>query len=179
MPDPALSAAIKEAYASAPNGNVIYDTLEIWNPSFSVPIRVVREQHDPTFVLTAKLEATAPRNAGSLVSFTSYAFNLILPEQIASAVPTASLEIDNTDRTIVAQIETAARSGQETVLLWRQYLSSNLTVGPENSPILTLSLLTATATPFRVKGTAGFADMLNRKFPYLEYDPEVFTGLQK
>jgi hypothetical protein len=175
MPDPALSAAIKEAYASAPTGNVVYDTLEIWNPAFSVPIRVVMDRTD----LTAKLEITAPRDAGSMVTFTAYGFTLVLPEQTTSSVPSAALEIDNTDRAIVAQIETAARSGQETTLLWRQYLASNLAVGPENSPVLTMSLLSATATPFRVKGSAGFSDMLNRKFPYLEYDPEIFIGLQQ
>jgi hypothetical protein len=173
MPDPALSAAIKEAYASAPNGWVVYDTLEIWNPAFSVPIRVVRDRTD----LTAKIEAGAPRDAGAMVTFTAYAFDLILPEQTTSAVPTATLEIDNTDRAIVAQIETASRSGQETTLLWRQYLAQNLAVGPENSPVLSISMLTASATPFRVKGTAGFSDMLNRKFPFLEYDPEIFIGL--
>lgn len=175
MPDSALSAAIKEAYASAPKSWVVYDTLEIWNPAFSVPIRVVNDRAD----LTAKLEASAPRDASAMVTFTAYGFALVPPEQITTAVPSATLEIDNTDRAIVAAIATAAKSGQETTLIWRQYLSTNLTVGPENQPVLTLSLLSATATPFRVKGVAGFSDLLNRKFPFLEYDPEVFIGLQQ
>ncbi len=174
MPDPALSAAVKEAYASAAKDEVIYDTLEIWNAAFSAPIRVVLDAE----ALTARIEAGAPRDAGALVTFVPYAFSLILPEQSSSAVPSAQLEIDNTDRAIVSQIAAAARSGQETTLMWRQYLSGNLTVGPENLPVMVLSLLSASATPFRVKGSAGFSDLLNRKFPALEYDPEIFTGLQ-
>ena len=43
MPDPALSAAIQEAYASAPVDQVIYHTLELWHPAFSAAIRVVRD----------------------------------------------------------------------------------------------------------------------------------------
>lgn len=35
MPDPTLSAAILEAYASAPTDEVIYHTLEIWHPVFT------------------------------------------------------------------------------------------------------------------------------------------------
>lgn len=175
MPDPALSAAIKEAYASAPKGRVIYDTLEIWNSVFSAPIRVVLDADN----LTAKIEAGAPRNAGAMVTFVAYAFSLVLPEQTTSAVPSAVLEIDNTDRAIVGALAQAARSGVETTLMWRQYLSTNLAVGPENLPVMVLSLLSATATPFRVKGVAGFSDLLNRKFPALEYDPEIFFGLKQ
>ncbi|QLQ18683.1 MAG: DUF1833 family protein [Exiguobacterium profundum] len=40
MPD--LSEALREAYASAPVGLVIHDTLEFWHPAFATPIRVVR-----------------------------------------------------------------------------------------------------------------------------------------
>ena len=46
MPDPALSAALAEAYAAAPIDQVILHTLEIWHPAFSVPIRVVLRQPD-------------------------------------------------------------------------------------------------------------------------------------
>ena len=51
MPDPALSEAIREAYASAPADVVVLHTLEIWHPSFTEdgvakPIRVVRNYED-------------------------------------------------------------------------------------------------------------------------------------
>ena len=55
MPDPSLSAAIKEAYASAPTDTVILHTLELRHPDFVAPIRDVNDHAN----LTATLEATA------------------------------------------------------------------------------------------------------------------------
>ena len=46
MPDTALSAALKEAYASAGVDEVILHTLELWHASFTVPVRVVRDNAD-------------------------------------------------------------------------------------------------------------------------------------
>ena len=43
MHDPALSDALREAYASAPVGEVIWHTLELRHPAFAAPIRVVRD----------------------------------------------------------------------------------------------------------------------------------------
>lgn len=40
-PDPALSAALREAYASASVDEVIHHTLELWHPAFTAPIRVI------------------------------------------------------------------------------------------------------------------------------------------
>jgi hypothetical protein len=63
MPDTTLSAAIKEAYASATA--IVYHTLEFRHPAFTEPIRVVRDHND----LLATLEATAPENPGEEVRF--------------------------------------------------------------------------------------------------------------
>ena len=173
MPDPTLSAAIKEAYASSPSAVVVYHTLEIWNAAFSVPIRVVRDTED----LSAMIEAGAPRNASSMQTFTAYAFDIVPPELTTSSVPSCSIEIDNVDRIILSQIDLATTSGLPTTVIYRQYLSSGLAVGPENLPVMSLSVLSVSATPYRIKISAGFPDLLNRKFPNLEYDPEIFNGL--
>jgi hypothetical protein len=173
MPDPTLSAAIMEAYASSPSGVVVYHTLEIWNPAFSAPIRVVRD----TESLDAMIEAGAPRDAGTMVTFTAYAFDIVLPELTTNSVPSCSVEIDNVDRLILAQIDLATTSGEVTTVIYREYLSTDLAVGPENLPVMELTALTVSGTPFRIKMAAGFPDLLNRKFPVLEYDPEIFNGL--
>ncbi|MGN2393239.1 DUF1833 family protein, partial [Pelomicrobium sp. G1] len=60
MPDPALTAAIREAYASAPANEIVYHTLELRHPSFTQPLRVVRDWD----TLTARLEESAPVDAG-------------------------------------------------------------------------------------------------------------------
>jgi hypothetical protein len=65
MPDPTISDALAEAYASAPSDQVIYHTLEIWHPAFTLPIRIVRDY----VALDARIEAGAVRDAGAMVTF--------------------------------------------------------------------------------------------------------------
>ena len=76
MPDPAMSAALAEAYASAPVDQVIHHTLELWHPAFSAPIRVVRDFS----AIDARIEAGAARNWADLWS----PFTADFPEQFWS-----------------------------------------------------------------------------------------------
>lgn len=172
MPDDTLSLAIQEAYASAPSNLVIYHTLEIWHPNFSTPIRVVRDHAD----LTARLEASAPRDAGQTVTFVGYAFDVVPPEVTHTAVPQCVIEIDNVSRDILAHVEASMGSSELITLTYRAFLSSDLTA-PQNNPPLTLTVLSISATVFRVRATCGFPNLANRRFPGLDYTAEVFPGL--
>ena len=80
-------------------------------------------------------------------------------------------------REIVEQLDLAVTQPDPIVAIYRQYLSSDLTSGPENDPPLELNLITVTADVFRVRATAGFPNLLNRKFPGLTYDLDTFPGL--
>lgn len=173
MPDPTLSDAIKEAYATAPSGEVIYHTLEIWHPSFSVPIRVVQD-NEP---LTARIEAAAARDAGALVIFEAYAFDLVPPDQSSEALPQCVIEIDNVGREIMAQLDVAIFEPEPITVIYRQYLSSDLGGGPENDPPLELTVTQITATPQRIRAVAGFDNLLDRRFPAIDYELETFPGL--
>lgn len=173
MPDPTLSAALEEALASAPSDQVIHHTLEIWHPSFALPIRVVRD-----FVpLDARIEAGAARNAGAIVTFVGYAFDMTLPDQTSSGLPQAVIEIDNVSREIGAQIDQAVIAGAPITVIYRAYLSNLVTVGPENIPPLEMTLISVTMTPMRVRCVAGFTNLLDVRFPRRDYDLERFPGL--
>lgn len=172
MPDPNLSEAIKEAYASAPSDEVIYHTLEIWHPNFTQPIYVVRDFQD----LNATKEATAARDAGTEVTFVGFAFDFIPPETDRGGIPQCVVEIDNVSREILANIEAAMGSTETITVIYRAYLSSDLS-GPENDPPLELTIHSITADPFKVRAVAGFGSLANVKFPRLEYSSEVFPGL--
>lgn len=174
MPDPALSAAIAEAYASAPVGQVIYHTLELFHPAFSTPIRVVRDFNS----LDARIEATAARDAGAVVTFVGFAFDIVPPDQTTTGVPQCVIEIDNVDREILAQIDLAVQTAEQITVIYRAYLSDTLLDGPENDPPMELTMISVSATPFRIRGTAGFPDLVNLRFPKLDYDLETFPGLQ-
>jgi hypothetical protein len=173
MADSTLSAAIKEAYASAPSNSVIYHTLEIWHPNFTVPIRVVRDRVD----LTAKLEASAPRDAGTMQTFVAFAFDIAPPDSTFSAVPQCTIEMDNVSREILSQIEASMGSTETITVIYRAFLSSNLAVGPENDPPITLTVLSISATVFRIRATCGFGDLANKRFPSKDYTAAVFPGL--
>lgn len=172
MPDSTLSEAIKEAYAIAPADDVIYHTLEIRHPSFATPIRVVRDVAN----LNATLEATAPSDPLTEVTFIGYAFDLIPPDVGASGAPQLVIEIDNVSRDILANIELATTTDDLLEVTYREFLSSDLS-GPQNDPPLSLTIFSIKATPLRIRAVAGFADVNNRRFPGEEYSAEEFPGL--
>ena len=171
MPDSTLSQAIKEAYASAPN-DPIYYTLELRHTAFTQPIRVVRDHED----LSAYLEASAPANPSELVTFTRFAFDFTRPEVSANGVPQLTIEIDNVDQSIIANIEAAMLTSDLVYATYREYLSSDLT-GPQNDPPIHMTIMSITATPMRITAVAGFPDLINRRFPTTEYSSEVYPGL--
>ena len=172
MPDASLSAALREAYAAAPSDVVIYATIEIRHPAFTSPIRVVRDGSD----LIATLEDSAPADAGQSVVFVRFAFNFTRPELSASGVPQVTLEIDNVDRGIVANLEAALTTQEPIAITYREYVSSDLSA-PANDPPLHMTLISVTADPLKVTATAGFPDLVNRRFPTLEYQSDTFPGL--
>ena len=172
MPDPTLSEAIREAYASAPAGVIIHHTLELRHPTMTAPIRIVRDHHS----LTAFLESTAPANPGAEVTFVAYAFDFLKPEVGPDGVPRMSITIDNVSRLITAAIENALTSTEPITATYREYISTDLS-GPQNDPPIHMEILSVTCDVFRVTAQAGFPDLLNRKFPTLEYTAEEFPGL--
>lgn len=172
MPDPALSQALAEAYASAPVRDVVYHTLELRHAAFSTPIRIVRDNRD----LSARLEASAPQNAGEYVVFVAFAFDLVKPEISSTGVPQCTIEIDNVSREIIANIELSMTSIEPVQVTYREFLSSDLS-RPQNDPPMTLVLTSISADVFRVRAVASFADVGNRRFPGEDYTAERFPGL--
>ena len=172
MPDSTLSQAIKEAYASAPNTSVVYHTLEIYHPSFTTPIRVVRDFVD----LSARLEATAPRDASTYVTFIGYAFDIVLPEVSSTGVPSLQITIDNVARDIMANLELAVTTSTPITVIYRMFLSTDLT-GPQNNPPMALTIISISADVFKVTATATFGDLVNKRFPKTLYTIETFPGL--
>ena len=172
MTDSTLSQAIREAYAAAPAGQVIYHTLELNHPAFSAPIRVVRDYAD----LFAKLESSAPYDAGTYQNFVRFAFDFTKPDMSATGVPQITITIDNVDRSIVSNIESAMGTADMVTAIYREYLSTDL-ICPQNDPPIHMTIMTITADVFKVTAVAGFVDLVNRRFPSTAYDTTTFPGL--
>ena len=173
MPDPTMSDAIAEAYASAPLGAIVWETVELWHPAWAEPIRVVRDR----VALEARIEDGADRNAGEMVTFVAYPFDLVPPDMSATSAPQATLEIDNVSREIGQQMDLAIMDGRPTEVIWRSYLSGNQDLGPEHDPPIRMQMPTVTLTPLKVRAVLGFRDLINQAFPTMEYDSEAFPGL--
>jgi hypothetical protein len=171
--DTTLSAAIKEAYASRPEV-IVYHTLEIYHPAFegNAPIRVVRDNTD----LLAVLEATAPRNPSTQVTFVGMMFDIIPPDVSDAGAPVCKIEMDNVSREILKNIDLSMESQDAITVIYRAYEENILTV-PANNPPLEFTLLTVTATPLRISATAGMLNFNNKKFPGMSYDSTVFPEL--
>lgn len=172
MPNPTLQDAIKEAYACAPAGIVILNTLEFRHPLFTAPLRLVSDTQD--WLLT--LEPDAPADPGEEVAFIGFGFSLDLPPVEDNAQPEAVVAIDNVSREILLEIEAAVTSASPVEMTYRPYLSDD-TGGPQMDPPLHLVVTAITATPTALTLKASFGDYTNKRFPGASYTLESFPGL--
>lgn len=180
MPDLSLSAAIREAYASAPADVVVLHTLELRHPAFRddagnpTAIRVVRDHAD----LWARLEPGAPIDAGEIVRFVAMAFELELPPIDTAPVPEIAVTLDNVGREIVRHLDEAAVSQDRIAVTYRPYLSTDLE-GPQMDPPITLIMTEVEADTFKVTGRARMLDIGNKAFPAETYTAKRFPGLAR
>jgi hypothetical protein len=172
MPDSTLSAALAEAYASAPTNEVILHTLELRHPAFTQPLRVVNDHA----TLTATLEASAPVDASQVVEFAAFAFRFTLPDVQSTGMPELEIEIDNVSAEVVTYMDQAANSTQLIEVTYRPYLVSD-TSAPGMDPPLHLVLHDVEVDVFAIRGRASFGDYGNRQFPGQSYDGQRFPGL--
>ncbi|MPS48553.1 DUF1833 family protein [Methylobacillus sp.] len=173
MPNPNISEALKEAYASAPSNVVVIDTIEIMHPAFSEPIRVA-SGYEP---IDARLEQTATVNPGEIVTFQPFAFELKLPEVFERGVPELELKIDNVSLEIIRNVELAMPQPELLQLVYRAYLSTDLLNGPHNSPPLRLTITQIEADAMTVTAKASVGEFINKKFPNEEYTDAVYPNL--
>jgi hypothetical protein len=173
MPDPTISEAIAEAYASNPVGSVIWETMELWHPAWTDPLYIVGDR----LPLDARIEATAERNAGAAVTFVPWSFTFVPPDMSQQSLPQATIDIDNVSREIGRQLDLAILDGRPIKVIWRTYLSGRQMEGPEHLPPIKMELKTVNMSVMSIRATLGFRDLLNATFPSLEYDSDHFPGL--
>lgn len=167
MPNPALSEAIKEAYAIAPSNKVILDTLEIRQTGVQSPIFIVRSLNP----------IVATDENGHDHTFQAVGFQFSLPSETEDGFKSLSISIDNVGRTVRDFIDTAKSERITVEMLYRPYLSDDLSQ-PQMIPPLLLYLKDIQVTPQQVTGRATFMDLINKKFPLEIYSRERFPALQ-
>lgn len=174
-----MSEAIAEAYASAPSSVVVLHTLEFLHPNFvddfgnPTSARVVR-QYDS---ITARLEATAPRNPGEYVDFQGVMFDVVPPsEEDSGNTPDLRISIDNAMGVLMPYLDQAIESLVPIQVIYRPYLNTDLSL-PHIDPPLVMTVRSISADVFRVTASASFGDVANRRFPYVLYKASQHPGL--
>lgn len=172
------SEALAEAYASAPEDEIILDTLEFRHPLFvdagePFGIRVVNDHTE----LSATLEDDAPLNGGEEVTFQAVYFTLARPSETDSgSTPEIEINVNNVARHLMPYLDAAKESRQPIEVTWRPYLASDVS-GPHMNPPLTLTIRSISCDMMNVTARAGFGDLTNRRYPAIEYTSIKFPGL--
>jgi len=177
MPVP-LNEARAEALASAAHGGLVYDTLELWHPSFiengnPAPIRAVNDSAD----LVARLEADAPRNPGASVTFTASSFRLTLPASDESLTGRGSISVGNVAGALYPLLKNALGVAAPLQVFYREYLAADLDqpsmiLAPFTLRKVTLDLQTVT-------GDIVFEELELATFPRRIYTISEFPALQQ
>jgi hypothetical protein len=106
-------------------------------------------------------------------------FEITLPTMDGQGQQDVQIVLQNVDRVIVDELELANTDPSERIVATiRLFLESDLTAGPQNTP-LELSFISVAASSQSVTGTAGRPDVLNRAFPAEVYRIERYPGLDR
>lgn len=162
----ALTDAIKEAYASAPSNDAVFETIQLSHPSIAEDIFLVRNRTD--------LELTL--ETSETVTFKACGFGMSLPKKGDSGLQELNLSIDNVDRRISDFLNTAKNFTTKVSVTYRPYLQSDPSQ-PQMDPPLVLCLSDVKVDLFQCTGKASFADLLNKKYPSQNYTRKKFPSL--
>lgn len=179
MPDSTLSQALKEAYAEAPDDPIIH-TLELRHSAFiddlgqPTAVRVCIAQEP----FNAFLEATAPLDPSTEVTFIPLNFQFSEPAVDDQGVGTFKVSLDNVGLEIVTQIERAIQVDESIKMTYRPYMESDPS-GPEIDPPFHMELRDIKVTPFRVTGVGATRNLNNVPFPRELYTREAFPSLAR
>lgn len=162
----ALSEAIREAYAVAPSSKAVIDTLEL-RLDGAEPLYIYRGVEP----LQMRLET------GAWVTFEPVPFRFKLPKSSDTSSQSLDISMDNVDSRVAEFIVAAKGSLKPVEVVYRPYLSDDLTQ-PQMDPPLVLYLKGAAITTATASAQASFVDIVNKRFPNDYYTSTRFPGLR-
>lgn len=163
----AWNSALKEAFASAPVGVVIINTLELSHPALESALFLVQDYAPHTCTLedgvTNQVFQPAP-------------FRFTLPATGQNGLQELNIAIDNVDQQVSDFLEAIGSNPEPVLVRYRAYLSTDKTQ-PQNGVPLTLYMSDVRVNQVEVVGRASFADIINRPFLSTIYTGGKFPGL--
>lgn len=161
-----MSQALERVYASAPTNEFAVHTLELSHPAFTTPYRFVQAYDD----LTAKLET------GATVKFQASGIGLSLPKRSVQGREDLIFQLDNVSGEAIAAIRNALEAGGTVEVIYRVYLSNDLTAPAERAVRLVATAARANIRSVAVVAT--FRDFVNKAWPRRRYTPQLVPGLK-
>ena len=161
-----LTDAIREAYACAPAGAVLLDTLQVSHPSLESSLWLVRNLEDVTLYL----------ETGLAQLFTACGFTVALPGAGDKGLQDLEVNIDNTNLAASDFIQSVSASPSPVKLTYRPYLANDHS-GPQMDPPLVLYLSEVHIAVTEVQCRATFADIVNTTFPRERYTRGRFPSI--
>ncbi len=158
-----MSSILDIVYASAPVDEIIHHTIEL--QSSHGGRRLVQGYND----LTVTLEN------GTQTTFQRAYFAVSLPQKALKGAQELQFQIDNVSGDALSFIEAAMAAGSKITVIYRAFLSSNLSA-PAETPLR----LTVTASSIDTKSAslrATFHDLVNTPWPKRRYTADFAPGL--
>ena len=165
MPDTLMTQAVREAYASAPSGIMLWHCLTLSHSAWAGTLDITQDTAE--HVLTDEAQRSA--------TYLPIAFAFTLPEVSESSVSEILVEIDAVPRDVAALLDLAVSATGVITLQYRAWLSNDVSA-PAYGP-LSLSVTAASASIDKVSLRASAANVANLAFPNLDYTPSKFPGL--
>ncbi len=150
------------------------ETLEFHHTAFTTPERIVHQPKD--YVLT--LEATAPVNPSTAVTFTACPFDIRRPQKGDRGHQQLTIIIPNIDRRLTNQMDRARSTGGPIDCFWRTYALTQ-TSAPILDPPPNFEVKHGSITPFDIQLQATFFDFLNDRFPGFLYTSSYVPGITR
>ena len=156
---------LRALYASAPAAEVLIPTIEIRHASMP-----------PVYLCTGFSDVTATLENSSTVTFDACGISIALPEKDASGNQSLVFAIDNITGEAQQFVDTALAAGGEMLLIYREYLASDLSA-PSSVP-KTLNIIGGVFEGGTFQAEASYYDMLNTAWPRDRYTADYAPGIK-
>lgn len=186
-PDPLLSEALSEAYASAPADRMVFDTLSITfegmvdgngDPTeayFYLGTEGDRRADNQVPLKDFKIEDDAEIAAGETVEFVALPFDVQLPDVTSDGDAKGKLVLDGVSKEVSSRLLFAINAGGGVRVTYRAYLEGSETDGPEK--IIKFDLGNVSINSTTVSGDIVVPNRAQRRFPRELYDRIRFPSL--
>lgn len=162
-----LTAAMQEAYAANPGGEIVIETLELDHVTFEAPVRIAANvDEDVALPLTS---------GGPDVAFKALAVSVTLPGVSEDGPTPMRIRIDNVSGYLLPYLRAAIQSTAPIGVIYRAYTSIDLSAPGDVIDGLQLRSVDLTATS--AEGAVGFREIEMEAFPRRTYDQTFYPAL--